>query len=172
MTQIPLQIDFRDMDASPAIEARVREKAARLDRFLDRIVGCRVTIEEKNRHQRKGKLYNVRIDISMPGPDVHVGHVGPQDHAHEDVYVAIRDAFDAATRQLEDHVRRMRGDVKTHEAPAHGKVVQLLADHGFIRASDGAEIYFHRNSVAEAPFEDLQVGSEVRFVVAENEGEK
>jgi len=172
MAQIPLQINFRDMDASPAIEARIREKVAALDRFSSRIAGCRVTIEEKNRHQHKGKLYNVRIDISMPGPDVHVDHVGPQDHAHEDVYVAIRDAFSAATRQLEDHVRRMRGDVKTHEAPAHGKVIQLAPDHGFIRGSDGAEIYFHRNSVAEARFEDLEVGSDVRFVVAEKEGEK
>jgi ribosomal subunit interface protein len=111
---VPLQISFRNMDPSPAIEARIREKAAKLERFFDRIVGCEVTVEAPHRHHHKGKLYHVRIDIAVPGKDVHVGHAGPLDHAHEDVYVAIHHAFDAAVRQLEDHVRRMRGDIKSH----------------------------------------------------------
>ena len=167
--QIPLQINFRDMDPSPAVEARVREKAALLERFHDRIVGCRVVIEERNRHQHKGKLYNVRIEIRVPGSDIFVGHVGPQDHAHEDVYVAIRDAFDVAIRRLEDHTRRRRGDVKTHETPPHGKIVRLYSDHGFIETSDSQEIYFHKNSVAEGKFGDLEVGTKVRVVVVEGE---
>lgn len=170
--QIPLQINFRDMDPSPAVEARVREKAAQLERFHDRIVGCRIVIEERNRHQRKGKLYNVRIEIRVPGNDIFVGHVGPQDHAHEDMYVAIRDAFDAAIRRLEDHTRRRRGDVKTHDAPLHGKIVRLFPDHGFIGIPDGQEVYFHMNSVAEGKFTDLEVGSEVRVVVVEGESAK
>jgi cold shock CspA family protein len=168
--QIPLQISFKDMDPSPAIEARVREKAAKLARFHGRIVGCRVTVEAPHRHHRKGKLYNVRVDVSVPGEDVFVGHTGPRDRAHEDVYVAIRDAFNAAGRVLEDHVRRMRGDVKTHEAPAHGKVVRLFEDYGFIEMSDGQEIYFHKNSVIEGNFDELDVGSEVRVDIAEKEG--
>lgn len=112
--QIPLQISFRNMDPSPAVEDRVRKKAAKLERFHDRIVGCSVVIEAPHRHQHKGKLYTVRLDISVPGKDIVVGRAGPIDQAHEDVYVAIRDAFNAAVRQLEDHARRMRGDVKTH----------------------------------------------------------
>ena len=111
--QIPLQISFRNMDPSPAIEAGVREKAAKLDRFFVRIVSCDVTIEAPHRHHQKGKLYKVRIDIGMPGNDVHVNQEGPKNQAHEDVYVAIRDAFDAAVRQLEDHARKLRGDVKS-----------------------------------------------------------
>jgi ribosomal subunit interface protein len=111
--QIPLQISFRNMDPSPAIEAVVREKAAKLDRFFERIVSCDVTIEAPHRHHHKGKLYKVRIDIGMPGNDVHVNQEGPKNQAHEDVYVAIRDAFDAAVRQLEDHARKLRGDVKS-----------------------------------------------------------
>ena len=98
--QIPLQISFRNMDPSP--KAIVREKAAKLDRF-----------EAPHRHHHKGKLYKVRIDIGMPGNDVHVNQEGPKNQAHEDVYVAIRDAFDAAVRQLEDHARKLRGDVKS-----------------------------------------------------------
>ena len=112
--QIPLQISFRNMDPSPDVEAMVREKAAKLNRFFERIVGCDVTIEAPHRRRHKGKLYKVRIDIGMPGKDVHVTQEGPKNQAHEDITVAIRDAFEAAVRQLEDHARRLRGDVKSH----------------------------------------------------------
>jgi ribosomal subunit interface protein len=114
--ELPLQISFRNMDPSPAVEERIRKKAAKLERFHDRIVGCNVVVEAPHRHQHKGKLYTVRLDISVPGKDIVVDRAGPADPAHEDVYVAIRDAFAAAARQLEDHARRMRGDVKTHAA--------------------------------------------------------
>lgn len=114
--QVPLQISFRNMDASPSVEEVVREKAAKLERFFDRIVSCHVTIEAPHRHQQKGKLYKVRIDIGMPGKKaVHVRE-GAKNPAHADVYVAIRDAFNAAVRQIEENARRMRGDVKTHSA--------------------------------------------------------
>jgi len=164
--QVPLQISFRDMAPSPAIEARIREKAARLERFFDRIIGCRVIVEEKNRHQRKGKLYNVRVEVTVPGKDVFVGHVGPQDHAHEDVYVAIRDAFDAVRRRLEDYERRRRGDVKHHESQPHGRVVELHPeeDSGRIETDDGRVVYFHRNSIIGADIGQLALGTEVRFV--------
>jgi ribosomal subunit interface protein len=111
--QIPLQISFRNMDLSPAVEAVVREKAAKFDRFFERIVSCDVTIEAPHRRQHKGKLYKVRIDIGMPGKDVHVNQEGPKNQAHEDVFVAIRDAFDAAARRVEDHARRLSGEVKS-----------------------------------------------------------
>jgi ribosomal subunit interface protein len=111
--QVPLQISFRNMDPSPSVEEVVREKAAKLERFFERIVSCHVTIEAPHRHQQKGKLYKVRVDIGMPGKDVHVNQARPNDQAHEDVYVAIRDAFDAAVRQIEDNASRLRGDVKS-----------------------------------------------------------
>jgi ribosomal subunit interface protein len=112
--QIPLQISFRNMDPSPAVEANVREKAAKLDRYFERIVSCNVTIEAPHRRHHKGKLYKVRVDVGMPGKkDVHVNE-GVKNQAHEDVYIAIRDAFDAAARRVEDHARRLRGDVKSH----------------------------------------------------------
>ncbi|MBE3109054.1 MAG: ribosome-associated translation inhibitor RaiA [Acidobacteria bacterium] len=114
--QAPLNISFRNMDPSEAIETRVREKAEKLERLYDRIISCEVVVEAPHRNHQKGKLYDVRINLSVPGDDINVGRTGPQNHAHEDVYVAIRDAFAAANRQLEDHVRKMRGDVKTHEA--------------------------------------------------------
>lgn len=167
--QTELQISYQNMDPSRIIEERVREKAARLEHYFDRIIGCRVVIEAPHR-RRTGGLYNVRIEISVPGKNIHVGRAGPRNHAHEDVTVAIRDAFDAARRLLEDHARRMRGDVKTHEAPLHGTVRRLFEDHGFVEMPDGQEVYFHRNSVVGNGSADLAVGGEVRLVIAEKEG--
>jgi ribosomal subunit interface protein len=114
--QLPLQITFKNMDASPAVEAAVREHADRLDTFFDRITSCRVVVEAPHRHERKGKLYEVRIDLTVPGREIAVAHSGPRNQAHEDVYIAIRDAFNAAGRMLEDHARRARGNVKHNRA--------------------------------------------------------
>ena len=114
----PLDISFRNMDPSPAVETRIREKAEKLSRFFNRIIGCTVVVEAPHRHHHKGKLYSVHIDISVPGKDLVVDRAKPLDHAHEDVYLAVRDAFKAAERQLEDHARRMRGDVKNHGTSA------------------------------------------------------
>jgi ribosomal subunit interface protein len=118
--KIPLEISFRNTDPSPAVEARIRQKAAKLERFHDRIIGCTVVVEAPHKHHHKGKLYSVHIDISLPGKDLVVGRAKPLHHSHEDVYVALRDAFNAAARQLEDHTRRMRGDVKSHPTPPRG----------------------------------------------------
>jgi len=106
--KIPLQVTFRDMPSSDAVETRVREKADKLTRFYDRIVNCRVVIEMPQRHKHQGKLHSVRIDLSVPGAELVANHA--QD---EDVYVALRDAFAAITRQLEEFARKQRGEVKT-----------------------------------------------------------
>lgn len=168
---IPLQITFRNLDPSAAVEDAVRRRAERLERFSDRITGCRVTIEAPHKHRHKGKLYDVRIDIRTPKEEIAVTHTGPQDHAHEDVYVAVRDAFAAAVRLLEDHVRKIRGTTKLHEVPLHGRIVRLMPyeGYGFVETSDGREIYFHKNSVTGAGFDKLETGAEVKLVVAENE---
>lgn len=108
--QIPLQITIRDVEHSDALEAHIREKAKKLDEFFSHIMSCRVVVEVPHKHHRQGKQYNVRIDIGVAGGEIAVN----RDHA-EDVYVALRDAFDVAKRQLEDYARKLRGDVKTHE---------------------------------------------------------
>ncbi len=169
--QLPLQITFRHMDSSEAVEAAIRKRAERLDRFSDRIMACRVVVEAPHQHQRKGKLYSIRIDLTVPGEEIPVTHSGPQNHAHEDIYVAIRDAFDTAGRLLEDHARRFRGAIKAHEVPLHGKVIRLFSyeGYGFIETSDQREIYFHKNSVTSPGFDRLEVGTEVRLVLAEDE---
>ena len=169
--QLPLQITFRHMDPSDAVAARIQERAAELERFFDRIVSCRVIVECRHPRHQQGNLFQVRVDLKVPGNEIAVGRDPAAHHAHEDVYVAIRDAFDAARRLLEDHVRRGRGDVKLHAVPDHGRIARLLPerDCGFILSAEGEEIYFHRNSVANGGFEALSVGDEVRFVAQHSE---
>ena len=110
--QVPLQLTLKDMPQSEAVESRIREKAEKLGRFYDPIISCRVVVETPQRHQHQGKLYSVRIDLTVPGAELVANRA--QD---EDVYVAIRDAFVAITRQLEDFARRQRGEVKSHATP-------------------------------------------------------
>jgi ribosomal subunit interface protein len=171
--QIPLQITFRDMEPSEAVEARIREKAATLDRFYDHVMSCRVMVEAPHAHHHQGRLYQVRIDMTVPDGELLVTHEHHhKDHSHEDVYVAIRDAFDAMKRQLEDYARKRRGKVKHHETPAHGVVTSLHPDedYGRIRTPDDRLVYFHRNSVLHHAFDRLAVGTEVRFT--EEAGER
>jgi ribosomal subunit interface protein len=108
--RIPLQITIRGIEHSEALETHIRDKANKLEEFFDRIMSCRVVVEVPHKHHHQGKQFNVRIDIGVPGSEIAVN----RDHA-EDVYVALRDGFDAAKRQLEDYARKMRGDVKTHQ---------------------------------------------------------
>jgi ribosomal subunit interface protein len=168
--QLPLQITFRNVTPSDAIDAKIRERAAKLDTYYDRITGCHVLVEAPHRHHHQGKLFHVRIDVILPGTELIVNRAPMEHHAHEDVFVAIRDAFDAARRQLEDYARRQRADTKQHVETPHGRVSKLFSDHGFITTSDEREVYFHQNSVLGGAFATLALGTPVRFV--EEEGEK
>jgi ribosomal subunit interface protein len=172
--QQPLHITFRGMETSEAVEARVRELAARLERFHDRIVSCHVTIQAPHHHHRQGALYDVRLRIAVPGSEIVVDREGSNNHAHEDPYVAIRDAFDAAVRKLEDTTRKHDHRQRVHAAPTLGKVTRIFPQdgYGFIETSDELEVYFHEHAVLEPSFAQLEVGDEVRLEVAEEEGEK
>ncbi len=118
--KLELQVTFRDMEPSHGIEQAIHEKAAKLDQFYDRIMGCRVVVAAPHRHHHKGRLYNVRIDLTVPGGELVVNRDNSHAAAHHDIHVAIRDAFDAARRQVQDFARRRRGEVKAHsvETPA------------------------------------------------------
>jgi ribosomal subunit interface protein len=159
--RLPLQVTFRNFPPSEAIEANINEKAAKLDRYYDRIMSCRVVVDSTQRRRHQGKLYGVRIDITVPRKELAVTR-----EENEDVYVAIRDAFDVASRRLEEHARRERGDVKIHQEPLSGRIIRIFPDeaYGFIQTPDERDIYFHRNSVLNEDFGRLKVGAEVSFV--------
>ena len=159
--KIAPQITMKNVPHSEAVEAKIVEKMAKLEQFSDRIMSCRVTVEECQRKQHQGKLFSVHIDITTPGKELVVNKI-----ENVDLYVAIRDAFDAAKRQLEEHARKRRGDVKAHVESPRGKVAKIFPfdGYGFIETSDGREIYFHRNSVIDPNFDRLEEGAEVAFL--------
>ena len=164
--ELPIQVILRDVSHSAAVEEYIRERAAKLDEFYDRIMSCRVVVEAPVPHHRKGGPFKVRIDLTVPGAELVVNR-----QADEDLYVAIRNAFDAERRKLEDYARRQRGAVKVHDTPPQARVSKLFPEegYGFLETPDGAEIYFHRNSVLSGSFDRLAIGTEVRYV--EEQGE-
>ena len=157
----PVQITFHGMDRSDAVEAAVREKVHHLEKFSPNIMSCRVVVDLLQKHRQQGRPFGVRIDLTVPGRELVANRV-----EHEDVYVALRDAFDDMKRQLEDAVRQRRGKEKKHPRELHGEIVRLNDPDGFgfIRTPDGEEYYFSRDNVAGASFEALSVGNEVQFI--------
>jgi ribosomal subunit interface protein len=165
--KIPLQITARNLDLAEVFKEDIREKAEKLDKFYDQIMRCRVVVEVPHRHSHEGILYKVHIHMTVPGTELVVEH-----ELSEDLEVAIRDAFDAARRKLEDFARKQRGDVKQHETLPRAHISSLFLDkgYGFLTSFDNREIYFHKNSILNRDFTQLKVGMEVRFV--EEQGEK
>lgn len=167
-----LEIVFEGMDTSDAVRTRVEKEVQKLERVFDRITACRVVVEAPGHGKHKGGLFNCRIHMLLPGgAEVAVNRNHSRDHAHEDVYVAVRDSFNAAKRQLQDVVRKMEGKVKTHTAPPYGRVAKIFHEqgYGFIEAPDGSEIYFDKSAVVDGDFEKLDVGQQVTYVTAPGE---
>lgn len=163
---LPLQITWRDISPSPAVEADIRDKAEKLELFYHHVISCRVVVEAPHAHHHKGKLYRLHIEIRVPGREIHVNRDPDQHRAHQDIYVAIRDAFDAARRQLQAHARLQRGAVKQHDPRHTARVARRFPAqrYGFLLTPDSREIYFHENALVNVEFDRLDEGTEVVFV--------
>jgi cold shock CspA family protein/ribosome-associated translation inhibitor RaiA len=165
--QIPIQVSFRHLGYSPSVDSAVQKRAQALSKFFPRITSLRVIIEPSQLRRQQGNLYHVRIDMTVPGREIVVRRDPGKHHAHEDIYVAIRDAFDAARRQLEDYVRANFRDRRRHGiSSSRARIIRLFPNEGcgFLVTQDGREIYFHKNSVPNRGFEKLHSGDPVRFV--------
>jgi cold shock CspA family protein len=187
---IPVQVTFRNVASTPDIEEKIRARAQKLERFYSRITSCRVLVEAPARHRQKGYPFHIRIDLTVPEGEIVVKreptlhgreqHIGDERRRKQmetrperkHLNVAIREAFHAARRRLEDHARQKRADVKTHEPMQQARVVKLfpVQGYGYIETADGREIYFHANSVLNNRFNSMKLGSKVSFT--EEAGEK
>lgn len=163
--EIPPEISFRDVEPSDQVRSRLDEEIAKLERYYDGIIGCRVMVEVPHKRHETGNLYHVRIDVTVPGQELVVSRDPPKKQKREEIETAIVDAFAAMRRQVEEYSRKQRREVKQHEPQPRAKVVKLFPtlDYGFLETLDGTEIYFHRNSLVDGDFDDLEVGDTVRF---------
>jgi ribosomal subunit interface protein len=107
----PVEVVFLGIERSAAVEEHVRDEVAKLERLCSQITSCRVTIGLPHNRQQQGKRFDVHVELAVPGKELMVNRALGQ----EDMYVALRDAFDVARRQLDDHARAQRGEVKHHE---------------------------------------------------------
>lgn len=188
-TPIPLQITYLHAEANPYIDELIRKEAAKLERYYPRMVGCRVTAEHGSGRQA-GNLWHIRVEISVPGGEIVVqsepslgGTARQTEKAairksmevrreRQMAHRAVRDAFKAARRQLQDYARKQRGETKRPTTAPVAKVTQVFDEqgYGFLITPEGREVYFHRESVLNGAFDELEPGTTVTY--AEETGEK
>lgn len=168
--ETPLELSFKNMDPSDFVRGLVTEKMEKLERRYGGITSAHVFIDAPHRHHRKGNHYEIRLEVRVPGTELVVNEKPGDVNAHEDIKVAVRDAFNAMERQLVKWKERISGEEKTHEAPLQGRIVELHPerDFGQIDATDGRLIYFHRNSLVEGSFDELKVGDTVELLAVRN----
>jgi len=168
--QTPVEIAFRHYQPSEQVRTEIAAQTRRLEKVSPNITSCHVVVTGPEGRRRNGGQFQVELRIALPSrKDVIVDKRHGDAPEHEHALVAIRQAFDAAKRQLEDTERELRGDVKAHAPEDRGRVTKLIAggDYGFIETADGREVYLHRNAVLDGAFDRLAVGDEVRFVEGE-----
>jgi len=166
-----LEIAFHNMETQPELETYIRERAEKLEKLFDRLVGMRVAVEHQHRQHKTGNVYDVHIELMVPGQDIVVSrkpHKAKERYANPDARTSIRDAFEAAERQLKEYKDKLRRDVKTHDPEQPGRVSQLFPDedHGFLITNTGTQLYFHRNSCINVDLEELKTGDPVKYVEA------
>jgi cold shock CspA family protein/ribosome-associated translation inhibitor RaiA len=169
----PVKIEFRNMPESAAVREVVEQHVAKLEERYGRVTTGRVVLKGPGEHHHTSGHYEVNIQLALPdGKEINVERTPPSDQRYADPTFALNNAFKRARRQLQDKARRLQGQVKQHEEQPMGTVLRIdpTGEFGFIQSSDGEEIYFHRNSVLEAGFSRLAVGSGVMFT--QEQGEK
>lgn len=172
--EIPPEISFRDVDADERHKQKILDEIAKLERVYDRIVGCRVVVEQPHKHSDRGRQYHVGIRLSVPRKELVVSRDPGDREAHRTLETAISDAFASMRRQLDQHAEQVRsGRQQGGGSPRFGKVARRVPEegYGFIRTPDGRDVYFHEDTlVGGVEMDDLHVQTPVRFL--EEEGEK
>jgi len=166
MMQTPLELAYQDVDITPDIQKLIDGNVEALEQRFGRVTSCKIIIRGPGNRHQTGGLNHISIRLALPdGREVNVGRTPKQDQRHADLAFAVNDAFKRARRQLQDQARRLQAQVKTHAEQPVGTVVRIdpNGDFGFLKSSDGSEIYFHRNSVLEDGFGALSVGSRVTY---------
>lgn len=172
--KIPLELTFQGFDSSDAIRAEVEKRVDKLERFFKDITSCRVVLEAAHKSQHQTRHYQVHIDITVPGKEIVAStDPAPEENDHDDLYIAIRDGFEAAERQLKDYAEKLRENRRQESRvePPRAVVAKIFEDegYGFLESADGREVYFHKNALLNNDLGDISVGAHVEF--AEEQGD-
>ena len=171
--ETPAKIDFQGTVLNEHIRQAVVAHIAALEKRFGRIISCRISVGGPSARHRNGGQYEIAIFLALPdGREVTIDRTADEDERFADPAFAVNDAFKRARRRLQDEVRRMRRDIKAHAEPPLATVagIDRTGGFGFLKTTDGREIYFHRNSVLDGGFDKLDAGQ--RVVFAEEDGEK
>ena len=171
--QVPLKVTYKNLQPQykESIEGEVNTLAEKIEKFFPAIVSCRVVVEIPHKRHQDGNLFRATITLNVPRKQIVASREHPFRQVNENIYVAVRQAFDDAASQLEEYSLKLAREVKAHDLLPHGVVTKIFRNegYGFIESFGGREIYFHQNSVLDG-FGKLKKGNEVRF--EEEEGEK
>jgi hypothetical protein len=121
--QVPVRAVLRNVPNPAAVRSEVAKAANALERFHERVTGCRVAITNPDKRHQSGGLFDVRLVVSVPGhPDIVISRRAQDQPEREHLSVSLRKAFAQARRRLQDTVREMRGDVKAQVPKALKRV--------------------------------------------------
>jgi ribosome-associated translation inhibitor RaiA/cold shock CspA family protein len=176
MLQVPLEIAFHNLESSEQAERQIRERVADLERRYDRLISCRVHIDQRAKDLTGTIPPVVHIELGIPGRRELVVSHEPEHllrkYRHPDLHHAINEAFRIAERQLTD-LKEQRGDRSkgvAHESEQQflGQVAEINHDDdfGFLLTKEGALLYFHRNALLNGDFDKLERGDELHYVEA------
>jgi ribosome-associated translation inhibitor RaiA/cold shock CspA family protein len=172
--QIPLEIAFHNCKKEEWAEDEIRDHVARLEEIYDRLISCRVRVDQRANNANKTIPPVVRIEIAVPGrKDIVVAHEPDRlqkRYQTPDLHNAINEAFRIAERQLSEYKEQLKDytNVAQHEAANEflGQVAELPPgeEFGFLMTKEGGLLYFHRNSLLSGDFDKLRRGQEVYYV--------
>lgn len=175
--QVPLELTYRDVEKTDALDSLVNEKVAKLERLSGGMLNsCHIAIEKIHDRPSSGSPYRVRIDMTMPPGHELVAESNPvENNQYVEVDTVIRDAFSKAERQVKALKQQQRESDKAQDhqqaEDTTALVTQIFRDegYGFLKTLDGGEVYFHRNSVLHDDFDRLEIGTGVRCFVQQGE---
>jgi ribosome-associated translation inhibitor RaiA/cold shock CspA family protein len=176
MLQVPLEIAFHNMSSLDWAEEEIRSRVAALEKIYERLISCRVRVDQRAGNGHDNIPPVVHIELGIPGrKDIVVSH--EPDHLQQkfqrpDLHNAIHEAFRIAERQLVEFKQQQRGRTKESQHDAEnqylGQVTEMVPekDFGFLLTREGGLLYFHRNSVLGGDFDALKLKDEVHYVEA------
>jgi len=174
--QVPLEIAFHNIEKTDWAEATIREHVARLERIYDRVIACRVRVDQRNSNPTKTIPPVVHIEIGLPGrKDIVIAHEPDrlqQRFQTPDLHNAINEAFRIAERRLSEFKHQLKHPTaeRRHEAVREfrGQIAEINPDDdfGYLLTKEGGLLYFHRNSLLSGDFNSLKRGDEVSYVEA------